>query len=170
MPLSLYVLRHAKAEETVPSGGDHARPLKRRGRKAAQLVGRLLSNLDEVPELVLCSTALRARETAELAREAGGWDSPLELADALYEASVNGLQAAVLAAPDSVERLLLVGHQPSLSLLLAELSGSEPDFPAGALARLDFEHARWCELGPRSGRLAWLVTPEALAAARVRRH
>ena len=165
MPRSLYVLRHAKAEEAAPGGGDHARALKRRGRKAAQLVGRLLTNLAEAPDLVLCSSAVRARETAEQAREAGRWDAPLELCALLYEASEPTLLAQLATVEAKFERVLLVGHQPALSLLIAELTGSEPDFPAGALARVDFERAHWRELEPRSGHLAWLVTPEVLAAS-----
>jgi phosphohistidine phosphatase len=164
MTLSLYVLRHAKAEEAVSGGDDHARVLKRRGRKAAELVGRFLKRLDEAPDLVLCSSAVRARETAQLAREAGGWDALVELDGALYEAGVEGLLQRIATVPAETKRLLLVGHQPALSLLLAELTGAEPDFPAGALARVDLVPSDWSALGPGSGRLAWLLTPEVLGA------
>ena len=63
-------------------------------------------------------------------------------------------------------RLLLVGHQPGLSLFIAELTGAEPDFPTGALARIDLELADWSALRPGSGRLAWLMTPETILASR----
>jgi phosphohistidine phosphatase len=168
MTRSLYVLRHAKADELAPAGGDRERVLKRRGRKAAQAVGRFLTRLDEVPELVLCSSAARARETAELAREAGAWDATLELVDELYEARPADLRQALARAESALERVMLVGHQPSLSLFIAELTGSEPDFPTGALARLDLDAASWGEFGTRDAQLAWLVTPEILEAARRR--
>ncbi len=160
---SLYVLRHAKAEDPAPGQGDRARALKRRGAKAARLLGRALTRLDEAPDLVLSSDATRARETAELARSEGAWTARLELRPTIYEAGASTLLAEIRAVEAEVRRLLVVGHQPGLSLLIAELTGSEPDFPTAALARIDFGFERWSEIGPKSGRLAWLVTPELLA-------
>jgi len=162
--LSLYLLRHAKAEDSAPAGGDRARALKGRGRKAAQLMGKFLARLEEPPGLVLCSPAVRARDTAELARAAGGFRAPIELRPAIYEASPDTLLAEVRSAPAGTERVLLVGHQPGLSLLIALLTGGEPEFPTAALARLDFDLAAWSEVRPRSGQLAWQVTPEVIGA------
>ncbi|NOT30361.1 MAG: histidine phosphatase family protein, partial [Planctomycetes bacterium] len=149
-----------------PCGGDRARALKGRGRKAARLVGRYLTKLGEAPEFVLSSDALRARETAELAREEGGWSAPLELTPAIYESGTDGLLRQIRAAEAAVTRLLLVGHQPGLSLLIGELTGNEPDFPTAALARIDFELERWSAVAPRSGHLVWLVTPDGIGAQR----
>jgi phosphohistidine phosphatase len=170
MTLSLYVLRHAKAEGPPPAGGgDHERVLKRRGRRAARALGRFLTGLGEAPDLVLSSTAARARETAELAGEAGGWRAPLELSRALYEATPETLLRAIVSTAEGPQRLVLVGHQPGLALLVAELAGSEPEFPTGALARIDFGVGRWSEIRPQAGRMVWLVTPETLAVTRARR-
>ena len=167
MPLTLYVLRHAKAESAPPSGGgDHERALRRRGRRAAQAVGRFLARLGETPELVLSSTAVRARETAEFAARSGGWSAPIELRRPIYEATTERLLGEVASCEGEPQRVVLVGHQPGLSLLIAELVGSEPDFPTGALAKIELDCARWSEVRARSGRLAWLVTPEMIAALR----
>jgi phosphohistidine phosphatase len=163
----LYVLRHAKAEsEPPPGGGDHERALRRRGRRSAREVGRFLARLGEIPGLVLSSTAVRARETAELARDAGRWTAPVEQSAALYDASPEALLRAIAAVEREPENLLVVGHQPGLAQMIAELTGTEPSFPTAALARIDLELERWRELQPRSGRLAWLVTPETIAAFR----
>ncbi len=162
---SLYVLRHAKAEEVAARGqGDRARALKRRGRKAAQLVGRTLTKLGEVPELVLSSDAVRARETAELAHAKGGWKAPLELRPAIYEAGVANLLETLRAVDNTVTRLLLVGHQPGLGLLIEALTGTDHDFPTAALARIDLELEHWRDLDAKSGRLAWLASPEEIEA------
>ena len=161
---SLYVLRHAKAEEASPGIGDRGRALKRRGRKAAGLVGRTLTRLAEEPELVLSSDATRARETAELAHSQGGWSAPIEICPAIYEAGVEGLLHQLRAVDARIRRLLLVGHQPGLSLLIGELTGKEPEFPTAALARIDFVLERWSELAPRRGKLVWLATPDEVGA------
>jgi len=166
MTLSLYVLRHAKAEDAAAAGGDHERVLRPKGRKAAKLVGQALARLEEAPDLILSSSAARARETAELAREGGGFSAELELRRELYAGERGELIAQLAAAGGQAERILLVGHQPALSLLIAELAGGEPEFPTAALARIDFELERWSELAPGSGRLVWLLTPEVLAGLR----
>jgi len=170
MTRSLYVLRHAKAEDSAPAGGgDRERPLERRGKKAARLVGRTLTRLEEQPHHVLSSNAERARDTARLAIEEGGWDVRLELAAEIYEATAEALRRRIAAAPDDARRLLLVGHQPGLSLLIADLTGCDPVFPTAALARIDFSIAYWGELAPGQGRLVWLFTPEVMSSLRARK-
>jgi phosphohistidine phosphatase len=161
--LSLYVLRHAKAERDG-FADDHARPLRKRGRRAAQAMGRFLTRIAEQPELVLASSALRARETAELALAAGRWRAALELDRRLYLAEPEAL-LRVAAEVEDVGRLLLVGHQPGLSLLIGLLcTGREPAFPTGALARVDLDCERWSEIASGAGRLSWLVTPALIGA------
>jgi phosphohistidine phosphatase len=162
MTLTLYVLRHAKAELDSADGTDHGRDLKKRGRRAARAVGAFLTEQGEAPDLILCSTALRARETARLAAEGGSWEVDLVLDPAIYETSVRGLLERLRVLEDGPRRVLLVGHQPVLSLLVAELTGAEPAFPTGALARIDLSAAHWRDVGPRSGLLAFLVTPAVI--------
>src|SRR6185503_2444339 len=107
--------------------------------------------------------------TAEIARKTGDWSAPIEERRALYEATSEALMREIGSCAGGPQRLLLVGHQPSLGLLIAELTGSEPDLPTAALARIDLELEDWSALRPRSGRLLWLVTPETIAAFRPRR-
>jgi len=168
MSRSLYILRHAKAEPLAAEGGDHERVLARRGEKDAALVGRALSALDEAPELVLCSSAARARQTAELAKAEGDWRAPLALERGLFDATAETMLARLRALDAGVKRVLLVGHQPSLAQLIALLCGGEPDFPTAALARVDVA-GTWSEVAAHGGRLAWLLTPEVVAALRKRR-
>jgi len=163
MTLSLYLLRHAKAEEHS-EGGDHARVLKRRGRKTAKTVGRMLAGLAHRPELVLCSTAARALETAEIAVDAWGEDVPMLRVAAIYAAGPETLLDQVQAVPPGPRGVLMVGHQPGLGLLIKLLTGAEPDFPTAALARIEIPVASWAEVQRGTGHLALLVTPEVLGA------
>jgi len=167
MTASLYVLRHAKAEVQALSGGDHERDLRRRGRRAAKDVGRFLASLGETPERILCSSAVRARATAELARESGAFAAEVELFPKIYGAGPAAL-LTLLAEHGRGERVLLVGHEPALSQLIGALVGAEPEFPPAALARIDLLCERWSELAPETGRLVWLVTPELVVARRPR--
>ncbi len=163
MTLSLYLLRHAKAEREGAS--DFERALARRGHREAEAVGRFLARIDETPGLVLSSEAARARETAELAHAAGGWRAPIVTRPEIYQGSEQALLRVLTTVEASVGRLVLVGHQPALSLLIAGLcAGCEPAFPAAALARVDLERNRWNEVAARAGKLHWLVTPALIEA------
>jgi phosphohistidine phosphatase len=165
---TLYLLRHAKAEEHSDAG-DHERVLVDRGREAAGLIGRVLAGLEEQPQLVFSSTAVRALETARIIRDAWSADAPLERLRALYLAGPEVLLEQIHAIPSEYRSAIIVGHQPGLSLLIGQLTGAEPDFPTTALARLDFQIEEWSAVAPRSASLAWLVTPEVLATVSSRR-
>jgi phosphohistidine phosphatase len=127
-------------------------------------MGRFLSRLEQPPDLVLTSSALRARSTVALAAEAGGWSCPVQPSDALYGASPDAVLVRVQGLDDALRRVLLVGHEPTWSALAARLTGGgEPRFPTATLARLDFDAERWSEIRFGGGTLVWLVTPKLLA-------
>ncbi len=161
---SLYVLRHGKSDWAVGYGADHERPLNRRGQKAAALVGRFLTASDQVPDLVLSSSAVRAQTTAELAAAAGDWDCPIRVSRDLYGISSAELVGWLGEHAGDAGRLLVANHEPTCSQLVAELTGgARVQFPTAALARIDFG-GEWSRLGVHGAVLRWLVTPRTLAA------
>lgn len=160
---SLFILRHGKSDWHAAYGTDHDRPLAKRGIAAAEMMGRFLTHKRQVPDGVLSSSAVRARRTAELAVEAGQWECPLTCLDLLYGASVSDVVNLLMQQPDSASALMLVGHQPTWSELIADLTGgSAVHFPTAALARIDLEIDRWREVRAGEGVLRWLVTPKLL--------
>ncbi len=127
---TLIVLRHAKA---VPGLGvaDIDRTLNDRGRRDAVAAGEWLRANDLVPDLVLCSTAARTRETLALL-DVGG---EVSYESGIYDNDPDGLLALVNQTPDDVRRLLLVGHNPSVHQLVHDLTGEAPNtFPTCAIA------------------------------------
>jgi len=118
----LYVLRHARAR-SHSDGGDHERELKRSGRHDARVAGEFLARLDGSPDRIVSSSAARALETAQLARSTGGFEPAVEPQPRLYGASGRELVAA-LSELDAGTRVLLVGHEPSLSELIGLLTGA----------------------------------------------
>jgi phosphohistidine phosphatase len=165
----LYLLRHGKSNWGDPSLADAERPLAPRGRKAAARMGRHLRREGIRPDLVLCSIALRAKETLE-AIEPALQDVPTRAEKGLYAATAEALLARVRRLPEDVTSVMLIGHNPGLqdlAILFAsggrELGRLREKYPTCALATLDLGSEGWSKLQPGSARLVDLVTPNDLA-------
>lgn len=158
----LFFFRHAKSDWKADFGHDHERPINERGRNDARRMGRFLAEIDSQPEHVVTSSALRARTTLELAMEEGGWaDVPVDVADDLYEASVQDVLRVVQNQSDAYDRLLLVGHEPTWSSMIGRLVGqANVKMSTASIARVDFEVPSWKAVSFGSGRLRWLVPPK----------
>lgn len=167
----LYLLRHAKSSWDDPEQRDFDRPLAKRGRQAASAVGRAMKRRGLQPDLVLCSTAARAAETwrrvaAELPAE-----PPVRWLRSLYLAAPSRQLERLRAVEDSVETLLLVGHNPGIENLAVQLAGHGSDeralerlsakYPTAALAGFELE-GPWSELAPGGARLVEFTTPKDL--------
>jgi phosphohistidine phosphatase len=162
----LYLLRHAKSSWKDTSLPDHDRPLAGRGRRAAKAIARHLRDQHIEPELVLCSSARRARETLERLALAA---STARVEDDLYAASATQLLDRLRAVPDTVESVMLIGHNPGLQELALDLAHPSPTtddlaakYPTAALATLQFTASTWRDLGRESGELLNLVRPRDL--------
>jgi phosphohistidine phosphatase len=169
----LMLLRHAKSDWSKPGQRDHDRVLASRGREAAPRIGKYMATHDLVPELVVCSTAVRARETWELV--AGELASTPRVAhdERIYENRPDTLLHVIHETVPDVHVLLLVGHNPSFSAF-AELLAATGDtesrqrlrekFPTAGLAVIDFAVDAWDRVHPHSGRLDRMITPRLLDA------
>ncbi|SEG71334.1 phosphohistidine phosphatase [Thermomonospora echinospora] len=152
---TLIVLRHAKAAEGLGLA-DIDRPLAGRGRRDAAATGDWLRENDLVPDLVLCSTALRTRETLE----GLALPSPVEFEPGIYDNHVDVLLSLVQAVDDEVDRLLLIGHNPSVHGLVHELTNQAPrEFPTCALAVIELSGG-WYDTWSGTGTLALYRTPK----------
>jgi phosphohistidine phosphatase len=164
---ALYLLRHAKSSWADPTLSDHERPLAPRGRRDAKRIAKHLRRLGVEPEVVLCSSAARARETLDLIRHAVA-ASTVMLEDDLYGASSDHLLTRVRLVPDAVASVMLIGHNPALqqlALVLAstgdELERLEAKFPTAALATLALPKT-WSRLAPAEATLTEYVVPKQL--------
>ncbi|HWI44169.1 MAG TPA: histidine phosphatase family protein [Nocardioides sp.] len=150
-PRTLVVIRHAKAESMAPT--DAERSLTERGRADARALGALLRDDGLNVEAALVSDATRARETWEQLAGAAGWDLPPQIDGSLYSADEDGVLERVREVPGDVRTVVVVGHNPTVSMLVQLLDdgeGSEADLsgmPTGAAAVLDLGCA-WSEVGP----------------------
>jgi len=133
---TLLVLRHAKSSWDNPAMTDHERTLNKRGRKAAPRMGQLLVNNGLVPQLVLCSSARRARETAELLFQVPGFESRIVHLDELYLAPSKAYYRMLSAHTTDQKIVMVIGHNPGLEDLVDELTGEPATMPTAAVARI----------------------------------
>ncbi|HEX8070724.1 MAG TPA: histidine phosphatase family protein [Pyrinomonadaceae bacterium] len=161
---TLLLMRHAKSSWADPALADFARPLNDRGRQAAPRMGRFLLQRALKPELVVCSPAERARQTAALVTEAAQVTAPTRYDGRIYEASAERLLEVVRELTEPHASALLVGHNPGLEQLIATLTNVHERMPTAALACVAFDLTAWRAVAPRAGRLAWLARPKELAA------
>ncbi len=158
---TLILFRHGKSDWDHETGGDHERPLAKRGLRAARTMGRLLSLAGEAPDSIVTSSATRARTSVELAREAGRWDAPVRVTRSLYEATPFIVLEEVQAEPDSTSALLMAGHQPTWSELTSLLiSGGVVPFPTAGMARVDLHISSWKDDARGTGELVWFMRPK----------
>jgi len=159
----LLVMRHAKSDWNAGVASDHARPLNNRGRNAAPAMGRLLTAIGESPDHIFTSSAVRAKTTAELASEGGGWDAHIDVRDALYEASPDGVLREIATAPDSTQRLMVVGHQPTLGGLVGVVTGGSVAVKTATVVIIDlYLGSSWASAEPPHGELLAVLQPRHL--------
>ncbi|NHZ70340.1 MAG: histidine phosphatase family protein [Proteobacteria bacterium] len=163
--LNLMVMRHAKSDWDAGSPDDHGRPLSRRGIASAERMGEVLRDLEIAPELVISSTAKRARATAELARVTGGWSARLILSDELYGASVGDTLTVLGQLADTHSRVMVVGHQPTWSMLVQHLTGARCAMRTATIADIELASRDWSGVGGASGTLTTLLQPRTFMRA-----
>lgn len=161
------LLRHAKSSWADVTIEDHDRPLQDKGRRRAANLGRWLDDRGLGCDLVLCSTALRTRQTLDIVLPVLGAPQ-VRYEPTIYEADASALLTLLRGLDDSIERVLVVGHDPGLQLLVTSLAMTatgdamerlKRKYPTSAFAMLTFGDASWGGLLPRMGHLVLFHVP-----------
>ncbi len=165
------LLRHGKSSWADPDLEDHDRPLAPRGRRAAPVIARWLAERGHLPDVVLCSSSLRTRETVDRMADAlPGLPEPAVEPD-LYHASPEAMRARLAALPRDCESAMIVGHNPGLSALTRKLTNGSvrprcarafEHFPTAAAAVLTFDLEDWSGLAFHAGEFVDFARPREL--------
>ena len=157
---TLLVLRHGKSSWADPSLSDHDRPLKKRGKKGARSIGAQLQEAGILPDLVISSTARRARSTARRCLEASGAQAPIELTRDLYgTGAARYLEEIGRRAGEKHSTVLVVGHNPDVEDLVAALTGESLTLKTAYLAAISLDVDSWSDLATAPGRLELALRP-----------
>lgn len=158
---TLYIMRHGKAEEAYDKA-DYKRKLVSKGIKRSQKTAQRLLKNNEIPQLILCSNACRALDTAKVvAEELSIAQEHIQAAKELYLAPVSVLMDSFYAMDNILEHVLVVGHNPGLSELVTHLSGELIDWmPTSSLFALSFDTDKWEEINTAKSTIAFSVFPK----------
>jgi phosphohistidine phosphatase len=152
------LLRHGKSDWNAGPGADIDRPLSRRGVRAARTMGIVLEKMGETPDRVFTSPAVRAASTASLAAASGRWHTVPEVVAELYGTGPAGA-LAVAAEGGSAPRLMLVGHEPTWSLLARRITGGSIIVKTGTVLAFDLPIESWADAADVHGALAYALHP-----------
>ena len=168
------LLRHAKSSSDDPAIADHDRPLNKRGKAAAPLIGQWLAERRHLPDTVLCSPSARTRETVRRMRDTlPRLPEPVVERD-LYHASPGTMRDRLARLPRDCGTVMLVGHNPGLGSLVRKMSDGREKrrcrrafehFPTGAAAVLELDLESWSELDFAKGRFVDFAVPRELMEA-----
>jgi phosphohistidine phosphatase len=174
MPLTLLLLRHAKSSRDDPSLADMERPLNNRGEKAAARMGEYMARKKLIPERVLCSPALRTRQTWSLVAAEMPSPPAATICPELYDfGDGTPLLTCLRTKGGKAKRVMLVSHNPSTHNLALRLVGSgnadlrrelAEKYPTGALTVLTFDAKEWAAIAEGTGKLERFVRPKDLDA------
>ncbi len=160
MSKRIFIYRHAKSDWAAAYGSDHNRPLSQKGIESAKTMGRMLRLSGQVPELVITSTATRAKQTLEISDKEGKWNCEVKENEILYSESYEEIFKLVKNLSDKYSSVMLVGHEPKCSMLVSHMiGGGEITFKTATMARIDFIIDEWSMLHPGGGELRWMQNP-----------
>lgn len=167
---TLYFLRHAKSDWNNFDLSDHERPLNARGQRACAKIGRMLVTRGFSPDRVLCSSAVRARETLDRVMVAAECTWPVTFEPKLYGASADSILSLIRQQSDAADSLFLVGHNPGFQDIVVGLTGNEKSegtlarvirkMPTAGFAELSFDTDSFKSIGVGKGCLVDFFKPK----------
>ena len=162
----LYLLRHAESKEKQVGQDDLDRKLTPRGMREALLMGTYLFKEKTVIDVIISSSAERAKATAGLVVDGLKWESKeITFSDELYEASTRTFFHFIAALDDTHRHVMCISHNPVISYVAEYLTKEEiGDMAPGALVTIKFNIDSWKEVGEGNGQLENHIYPEMLTS------
>ncbi len=144
---TLLLMRHGKSSwKDVKKDEDKLRPLTKKGEKDVEKMSELLEEKEILPQIILTSTAKRARDTANIFLDQCCGEITYMALDALFLAEPLAVMDALKTLPDQAERVMVIGHNPGLEGLLQHLTGAVESLPTSSIAYLELPIMHWSEI------------------------
>ncbi|PLY04612.1 MAG: phosphoglycerate mutase [Arcobacter sp.] len=150
---TLYILRHAQKDESKPEQYDYDIELTQKGEENSKLLGEKLKSKNILPDLIVSSPAIRARKTAENVSEKIGYTKSVMYNEVIYQAFLHEIVESITYTFDTVDSLMIVGHNPSLSALAITYAGFKEEMDMASVVRIDFNCSSWTSIDKSNAKL-----------------
>lgn len=161
---NLLIMRHAKSSWEFTNLSDHDRSLNDRGKRDAPRMGKVLLKERLIPQLIISSSAARARSTAEKVAKMSRYNGEISIDSSLYRAGSSAYMNALRRLTNQTDTVLIVGHNPDVEHLVEILTGNVMTIPTCGLAYVKLSIERWLDLkDDKKGELAKIWRPKELS-------
>ena len=158
---TLYLIKHAKSDWSVPGESDMERGLTKKGLKDINTMGSYLALRGINPDAILSSCALRAQETSNILADKIEFSGPKYYLQELYLSPPELIKEIIMAQDDELSKMFIIGHNPQLSELAFMLSGEHiSKLSSLAIAAIEFDIEEWSELEDKQGKIDFFITPK----------
>jgi len=158
---TIYLIRHAKSDWSIPGESDMERGLRKKGLKEIDTMGSYLTLRDISPDIILSSCALRAQETSNILAEKINFLGPKHYLEDLYSSSPELIKEIIMAQGDEYSKIFIVGHNQQLRELIFILSAKHiKKIPSLGIVAIEFDIQNWEELEQIQGKVDFFITPK----------
>ena len=157
MSLTLLIFRHAKSDFDAAS--DHERVITEFGQQQARFMGELVKEKAIQPDLVICSSAYRAKQTMDLAMTAGEWECDSSITDVLYNTTAGVVFELIKHFSDDDKTIMLVGHEPTWSEVASKLTADNISFSTAGMCGITFNTNSWQKVDASNLKEVWYEQP-----------
>ena len=156
----LYIVRHAQKAPEKSGQDDYDRPLSQQGFEDAQLMADKLASKGVKADLIVASPATRTKQTSEVLASTLNYNKNIMYNEVLYMAYVNELVETITYTFDTVDTMILVAHNPSLTALAVTLVGFKEKIVSGGVMEVEFDCNSWIDISRENARLVSYEYPE----------
>lgn len=156
---TLYIMRHPHKEVIDYNKDDFDLQLSDQGIEDAKSMSKRLLKLNIKPDLIVASPANRTRKTAEIVSDVLHYDKNIMYNEVLFHAFVNELFETITYTFDTVNTMLVIGHNPSLSALAITLNIYKNEIKPGEVLKIEFDTNSWINVGKENARFVWIEKP-----------
>jgi len=150
---TLYIIRHAKSSWKDMSLDDYDRPLNKRGKLNAPLMGSRLKKETVKPDIILSSPAKRAKSTAKIIAKKLKYSKDIVFNKDIYDADVGVLHNILTKLDDEEEIVFLFGHNPDLEMLVEHYVEFDENIPTCGIVEIEFDCKRWTDICAKNAKL-----------------
>lgn len=149
----LYLVRHTTKDDEKSNNYDYDIELSEDGKEKAKIMAQNFAKKNPNIDLIVASPAIRTRQTAEIFAQELNYSKTVMLNEVLYMAFLNELLETITYTYDTVDSMLLVGHNPSLTALCVTLVGFKEKFEEGAIMEIEFDCNSWIDISKNNAKL-----------------